>query len=104
MTTKKDVFAKFLAEYGTRCLINLFSRIRGIVKQGLGNLFITSFGFDFTNKTDLEQYSISFYLPSTAIYKKMIQNIIYLKQLILSKLKLLYGWYQDFKKYSITKS
>ena len=35
---------------------NIFSRIRGIVEQGLGHLFIDSSSSRFFKKTDLEQY------------------------------------------------
>ena len=44
--------------------LNLFSRIRGIVEQGLRHFFITSSRFDFFNKTDLEQYLLNKFTTS----------------------------------------
>ena len=45
--------------------INLFSRIKRIMEQGLGHLFNTSNSSQFFNKTDLEQYAYLFTTRST---------------------------------------
>ena len=49
--------------------LNLFSRKKGIVKQGLGHLFITLSTSLFFNKTDLELYRSVFLLPFWLIRK-----------------------------------
>ena len=65
--------------------LNLFSRIRGIVKQDLEHLFITSSNSHFVNTTNLEQYLtntqegnyLSRFLQSIQYFNESNQKYLY---------------------------
>ena len=48
--------------------LNLFSRVKGIVDQNLGHLFIASSCSHFLNKTDLEQYLFKYQETANAFF------------------------------------
>ena len=53
--------------------LNPFSRIRGTVVQGLGNLFITSICSHFFNKTILDMYFFTMWRVAMFIKEKHIK-------------------------------